>query len=119
MVEVAPPTWDKEHVIGSAVISEQETKDEKFPVPRSEYLNALLSGDAAIMKHLRPNCEYSLKSVTNESSSEEDETPTGPRWGPDKSKKQKTLPLSPMIQLKRRTIFEFFCLHEYHVFNLT
>ena len=66
-------------MIESAVISRQETKDEKFPIPRSEYLIALLSVDAAIMKHVRPNCEYSSKSLTNESSSEDDEMPTGPR----------------------------------------
>ncbi len=95
MVEVRPPINNEEHVIGSAMISEQRTEDDEFPIPRSEYLNALLSGDAAIMKQLRPNCEYNINSLTNESSSDEDELPPATQWGTKESYKQKTLPLSP------------------------
>ena len=108
MVEVTPPINNDEHVIGSAIISKQETTDEKFPIPRSEYLNAILDGHAAIMKHLNPNCEYNINSITDESSSEEEEEMTTRNpLNRNAPTKQKTLPVFPMIQLKRRRVMYY------------
>ncbi len=64
---------EEKTIVGSAAIVRQEVEDSNFQIPRSDYLNALLDGDAAILKQLDPNCELNSKDLTNLSSSDEDQ----------------------------------------------
>ncbi len=97
---------DEEHVIGSATICEQQGDDGDFPIPRKDYMNAPLSGDAAIMKQLKVHGEFSKLDIKNPSCSEPEERDTSRKcYQSDNAPAETTtLPLFPMIQLKRRRV---------------
>ena len=61
---------EEDNVIGSAILSEQKGDDKDFPIPRKDYINALLTGDAAIMKQLNVQGELKYYGAINSSCSD-------------------------------------------------
>ncbi len=97
-----------EFVIGSAIISEQTRNDKDFQIPRKDYMNALLTGDAALMKHLNINGEFDTLYINDSSSSDtEDKNITPNNCAVNLNPPKPTLPLFPMIQLKRRRVMYY------------
>ena len=83
---------------GSAKIVTQEVEDTDFEIPRGEYLNALLYGEAAILKQLDPNCELNDEDVTHTSSSDDHQTRL--QYPHRETDRQKTLSSFPFDSLK-------------------
>ncbi len=98
---------DEENAMtGGATIVKQEVEDSNFQILRSDYLNALLDGDAAILRQLDPNCELNSKDLTYISSSEENERDYSPLHN-GQTNRQKTLPLFPLTRLKKRRVMYY------------
>ncbi len=97
---------DEDYVISSAIISEQQGDNDDFRNPRKDYRNALLSGDAAIMKQLNVLGEFTKVDMNDSSCSDLEELniPTKCYQLNSAPKNTTTLPLFPMIQLKRRRV---------------
>ncbi len=95
-----------EFVIGSAINSEQMGHDEGLPISRKDYMKALLTGDAALMKHLNINSEFDTLNSNYSSCSDTEDTHITPknRAVDTDPPPQPTLPFFPMIQLKRRRV---------------
>ena len=73
LITVREQQDEKNAKMGSTTSVKQEVEDSDFQIPRSDYLNALLEGDAAMLKQLDPNCELNSKDLTNLSSADEDQ----------------------------------------------
>ncbi len=86
-------------MIGSAIISGQTGHDDDFPIPRKDYMKALLTGDAALMKHLTINGEIDTLKLNYSSCSDTEEIHITPiNRAVDTDPPKPTLPLFPMIQ---------------------
>ncbi len=97
-----------EFVIGSGIFSEQTGHDDDFPIPRNDYMKALLTGDAAVMKHPNINGEFdTLNSNYSSCSNTEDIHITPNNRAVDTDPPKTTLPLFPMIQLKTRKVMYY------------
>ncbi len=93
-------------MIGSAILSEQKGDDKDFPFPRKDYRNALLNGDAAIMKQLNVQGELKYTGAIDSSCSDTECSHTNTQCCQNPIETT-TLPLFPMIKLKRRRVMYY------------
>ena len=92
-------------MIGNAILSEQKGDDKDFPIPRKDYINALLIGDAAMMK-LNVQGELKCTGAIESSCSDSECSHTNPQCYQNPAETT-TLPQFPMIKLKRRQVMYY------------
>ena len=97
---------EEDNVIGSAILSEQKGDYMEFPIPRKDYINALLNGDATIMKQLNVQGELKYTGAIDSSCSDTECFHTNPQCCQNPVETT-TLPLFPMIKLKRRRVMYY------------